>query len=99
MSYLIKKKGSDWGKLHVKDMETKKDLPDEINWLKFSAIEWTIDNKGFFYNTFNAPKNKDKKNMGKKAGTETEKLEYNKIFYHRLGTQQKDDVLLYEDMT
>ena len=44
------------------------------------------NNKGFFYNTFNPPKNMDKKSMGKKAGKETEKLEYNKVYYHHLGT-------------
>ena len=46
-----------------------KDLDDELNWLKFSGLEWSKDNKGFFYSRFDAPK-EDKDHMG----METEEL-------------------------
>ena len=88
MTFKIKKKGSDWASLYVKETATMKDL-DRIDWLKFSSVEWALDNKGFFYSTFPAPKNADKKNMNKKdgAGKETEKLEFNKVYYHKLGSK------------
>jgi prolyl oligopeptidase len=58
-----------------------KDLPDEINWVKFSAVTWTNDSKGFFYGRFAEPKEESLSN----AGMGTQKLVDMKIYYHRLG--------------
>ena len=55
--------------------------------MKFSSIEWKDDNSGFFYNRFDKPKSfTDKKKIS--AGTENDKLEYNKVYYHKIGTTQ-----------
>ena len=82
--YFLKVKGSDWDDAIVRDTETKKDI-DRVKWLKFTGIQWTEDSKGFFYSTFDPPKNQAK------GGKETEKLKDNKVYYHRLGTPQSKD--------
>lgn len=97
-AYQVKRSGSDWATIHVRDAETCKDLENDVlAWVKFSGMSWTADNKGFFYSRFDAPKDQDKTNMDNEAGKETEKLEYQKVFYHRVGTKQSDDVLIYQD--
>jgi prolyl oligopeptidase len=86
LAYGISMAGSDWVELHVRNIETKKDLTDVIKWVKFSDIAWK--NNGFYYSAYEAPKG-DK--------TFTQKNEFHKVFYHVLGTQQSDDVLVFED--
>jgi prolyl oligopeptidase len=72
LAYFLSYKGSDWKSAHVYDVNTKEIMNDELNWIKFSAIDWTEDSKGFFYTKFDAPKNQKKsKNMTDKAGSET----------------------------
>ena len=67
---------------------------DVLKWIKFSSISCTHDNKGFFYSRFDAPKSLDAGNMAK-AGQETDKLENQKVYYHRVGTKQDDDTLVF----
>src|SRR5262249_19886004 len=55
MAYGIADAGSDWNKWYVRDVTTGKDLPDKLDWVKFSGASWTKDNKGFFYSRFDAP--------------------------------------------
>jgi prolyl oligopeptidase len=74
-----------------------KNYPEKIEWLKFSAIEWANDNSGIFYNRFDKPKSIKETKQSDKAGTENDKLEFNKLYYHKLGTSQDQDVLLYEE--
>jgi prolyl oligopeptidase len=59
-------------------------------------MSWTKDNLGFFYSRFPEPAAKDKK-MDETAGQETDKLQFSKVYYHRVGTQQSADVLVFED--
>jgi prolyl oligopeptidase len=61
-------------------------------------MTWTKDSKGFFYSRFESPESLKQKE-GDKAGTETEKLQYQKVYYHRVGSSQEEDVLIYEDST
>lgn len=95
VAYEVKKSGSDWATIYVRDTKTKKDLNDELNWVKFSVISWTPDNKGFFYGRYKEPKSimsqKDK------AGEETDSSKNHMIFYHRVGTSQDKDILIHED--
>ena len=56
MAYFIQNKGSDWRTAYIRDANTGKDLPDKLEWLKFSSVTWTDDNKGFFYGRFDKPK-------------------------------------------
>ncbi|MCA9718339.1 MAG: prolyl oligopeptidase family serine peptidase, partial [Myxococcales bacterium] len=87
VAYGIKRAGSDWEEFKVRDIKTGKDLPDHIQWSKFSEISWTKDGKGFFYARFAAPK----------EGETFEGANYNHmIYYHALGAPQADDVKIYE---
>ncbi|MBX9626848.1 MAG: prolyl oligopeptidase family serine peptidase [Gemmataceae bacterium] len=79
--------GSDWNTWHVLDVATGKPLDDELKWVKFSGASWTADGRGFFYSRFPEPS----KDAAFQALNENMKL-----YYHRLGTPQADDVLVYE---
>ncbi len=86
MSYLISESGSDWKKMYVMEVATKKKLSDEIRWIKFSGASWKDD--GFYYSRYDAPA---------KGAELSAKNEFQKVYYHKLGTGQSDDVLVYED--
>lgn len=78
--------GSDWTTWHVLDIESGKLLPDELKWVKFSGASWTVDDKGFFYSRFPQPE----------AGKAMQSLnKEQKLYYHRLGTPQSQDVIVY----
>ncbi len=86
LAYGVAEAGSDWNTWHVLDVATGKVLPDELKWIKFSEIAWTKDSKGFFYSRYDEPR----------GGGEFQKLNHNqKVYYHRVGTPQRDDVLVY----
>jgi prolyl oligopeptidase len=86
MAYGVSRAGSDWVTIYVMNLETGNRLPDSINWVKFSGINWQGD--GFYYSAYDAPvKGKDY----------SAKNENHKIYYHKLGTSQKDDKLVYQD--
>jgi prolyl oligopeptidase len=80
--------GSDWQTWKVRDLTSGSDLPDKIEWVKFSTAEWTPDGKGFFYSRYDAPKS-DAKLTGSNF--------FQKLFYHRIGTDQSKDILVYEN--
>ncbi len=86
MAYGLSSSGSDWQEWKVRNVETGEDLADHLKWIKFSGASWTNDNLGFFYSRYDEPK-------------EESKFEdvnyYQKLFYHRLGTPQSEDVLIY----
>lgn len=85
-AYGISKSGSDWVEICVKDVESGEDLSDHLTYAKFTSIEWTHDNKGFFYAKYPSFK-------GDAKGTATESLQNHSIFYHVLNTPQHEDVL------
>lgn len=66
-----------------------KDYPEVLEKIKFSSISWTHDNKGVFYSCY-------PEQQGKTDGSETTSNENHKLFYHRLGTQQSEDILVVE---
>ena len=79
--------GSDWSTYYVRDVGSGKQLPDVVKWVKFSSIAWTKDGKGFFYGRYPEPP----------AGKMLEAaVRDKKIYYHRLGTEQSADRLVYE---
>jgi len=87
LAYGTAASGSDWTEWHVRDVDTGKDLPDVIKWVKFSGASWTKDGKGFFYSRYDEPK----------EGTEMRGTNYfQKLYYHVVGTAQADDKLIYE---
>jgi len=86
LAYGVSASGSDWQTWRVRDVATGKDQADVLEWIKFSGVAWTRDDRGFYYARYDEPK----------AGDELESLNYDqKVFYHRLGTPQSDDVLVY----
>jgi prolyl oligopeptidase len=62
---------------------------DVLKGLKFSYLQWTHDSLGFFYGAWDSSKNFD--------GHETKKLAFNKVYYHLVGTSEKEDKLIYEN--
>jgi prolyl oligopeptidase len=86
MAYSLSASGSDWQEWKVRDIDSGKDLADDIKWVKFSGASWTGDNKGFFYSRYDEPKSDALK------GTNY----FQKLYYHRLGTTQSEDVLIYD---
>ncbi|MDX6269665.1 MAG: prolyl oligopeptidase [Acidobacteriota bacterium] len=88
MAYGLSASGSDWSEWKVRDIETGQDLPDTIKWVKFSGASWTADGKGFFYSRYDEPK----AGASQMSGVN----EFQKLYYHRLGTPQADDPLIYE---
>jgi len=87
IAYGLSTAGSDWQEWRVRDIATSKDLADTIKWVKFSGASWTRDGKGFFYSRYAEPKE-----ATKLADTNF----YQKLYYHRIGTEQSEDVLVYE---
>jgi len=86
MAYGTAASGSDWMEWHVRNVDTGKDLPDLIKWVKFSGASWTKDGKGFFYSRYDEPK-----------GTALRDTNYfQKLYYHKVGTDQSEDKLIYE---
>ncbi|MFG6443134.1 prolyl oligopeptidase family serine peptidase [Roseateles sp. LKC17W] len=88
IAYGIAGAGSDWQTWKVRDLATGQDLDDKIEWVKFSSAAWTADGRGFFYSRYDAPKDGEKL---KGANY------FQKLYYHRLGTPQSDDVLVAEN--
>ena len=87
IAYGISKSGSDWQEWQVRNVETGEDFSDHLEWIKFSGATWTKDNQGFFYSRYDAPP----------EGKQLEEANYyQKLYYHRLGTEQADDILVYE---
>lgn len=87
IAYGIAKAGSDWNVWKVREVETGKDLPDTLEWVKFSGASWTHDGKGFFYSRYDKPE--EGANALKAANY------FQKMYYHEIGTDQSEDKLVY----
>ncbi|NJM71531.1 MAG: S9 family peptidase [Scytonema sp. RU_4_4] len=86
LAYGLSTAGSDWQEWKVRDIETGIDLKDQLKWIKFSGASWTNDSKGFFYSRYDEPNEK----------TKLEDVNYyQKLYYHKLGTPQSEDLLIY----
>ena len=87
LAYGLSQSGSDWQVWKIRDIESGKDLAEEIHWVKFSGASWDHDSQGFYYSRYDEPK-------------ESEQFEavnyYQKLYYHRIGTAQSEDILIYE---
>ena len=86
LAYQISEGGSDWRTIHVKDLRTGETLKDKVNWVKFSGISWFKD--GFFYSRYPEPED------GKELSA---KNEFHQVYYHKIGTDQSEDILTYSD--
>jgi prolyl oligopeptidase len=87
LAYGTSASGSDWMEWRVRDVDTGKDLSDLVKWVKFSGASWTKDGQGFFYSRYDEPK----------PGTMLRDANYfHKLYYHKLGTPQTEDKLIYD---
>ncbi len=84
MAYLISEGGSDWRKIIIRKTETNEIVEDTLVDVKFSGVSWK-GNEGFYYSSYDKPK-------GSELSTKTQ---YHKLYYHKLGTEQKNDVLVF----
>lgn len=87
LAYSIAASGSDWNEIKVRDTDTGKDLTDHVKWVKFSRTAWTRDGKGFFYSRYDEPK---------EATKLADVNYYQKLYYHKIGTAQAEDKLVYD---
>lgn len=86
LAYRISRSGSDWNEIYVKMIESGKTLSDKLQWVKFANIAWMKD--GFYYSRYKEPA----------TGAElVSKIQNQKVYYHKVGTAQKDDILVYEN--
>lgn len=85
-AYQISESGSDWQTIYVMNVETKEKLKDEVKWVKFSGIAW--QGNGFYYSRYDEPKKGDELKGAS---------EFQKIYFHKIGTPQSEDKLVYED--
>lgn len=85
-AFSVSKSGSDWKEYYVMELPSGKILSDTLKWIKFSGAAWLGD--GFFYTRYDEPK---------KEAAFSGKNEFAKVYYHRVGTAQSEDFLVYGD--
>ena len=88
-AYALASAGSDWVEIKVLDTETMQPLADHIKWVKFSGASWTRDGRGFYYSAYDAPNEGDAVYSAQNTNQ--------KVYFHRLGTSQAEDILIFED--
>ena len=86
LAYSISRGGSDWNEIYFKNIETGEMLPDHLLWVKFSGLSWYKD--GVFYSGYTPPV------KGKEL---SQKNEFHKLYYHKLGSDQSTDNIISED--
>ncbi|MDX1530587.1 MAG: prolyl oligopeptidase family serine peptidase, partial [Rhodothermales bacterium] len=87
LTYGLSEAGSDWRTFRIRDLGTGEDLDDVLRWIKFSGASWTHDGAGFFYSRYPRPQ--------REGDTYEEVNEGQRLYYHRLGTDQAEDRLVY----
>jgi prolyl oligopeptidase len=103
LAYGLSSSGSDWQEWKVRDIATGEDLKDHLQWIKFSGASWTHDHQGFFYSRYDEPNEKTKLEaenavLGfpqEEQFSKTDVNYYQKLYYHKLGTIQSEDILIY----
>ncbi len=84
-AYLISEGGSDWRKIIVRDTKTNEIVEDTLIDVKFSGVSWQ-GNTGFYYSSYDKPK---------EGSQLSGKTQFHKLYYHKLGTEQKEDKLIF----
>ena len=87
VAYATSEGGSDWMTWQVRDVESKLDLPDLLEWSKFSGAAWRKDGSGFYYGAMDPP------SAGAEGSGRTGPL---KVAFHRIGSGQREDQIVYE---
>ncbi len=86
LAYSTASGGSDWNEIFVMEIKSRKMLGERIKWVKFSGISWWKD--GFFYSSYDEPKEGDELSG---------QNQFHKVYYHKLGTKQSEDILIFND--
>ncbi len=86
LAYGVSKGGSDWRTVYVKDLKTGKTLDDKLEWIKFSGMAWA--GNGFYYSRYEEPE---------KGGELSAKNNFHKVYYHKVGTAQSEDMIVFTD--
>ena len=87
IAYSISDGGSDWRTWKVMNIETGEVLKDELNWAKFSGASWENDDSGFYYRKYDEPDGELLKELNESP----------KLMFHKIGTSQSEDKLIYEN--
>ena len=87
LAYSLSVGGSDWSEVHIRTLSNMRELTDTVHWVKYSGTAWTNDGRGFFYTRYPTPA---------KDSVLTAKAVNGKIYYHRAGTPDSQDRLIYE---
>lgn len=87
LAYTLAEGGADWQTVRVRNLATGRDLDDRVRWMRFSGLSWTRDAKGFFYSRYPEPP---------KGQVLQAALSGHALYYHRVGTPQAEDTLIYE---
>jgi prolyl oligopeptidase len=87
LAYTTAEGGADWQTIHVREIATRRDRQDIVQWMRFSGLSWSRDTKGFFYSRYPEPP------AGKALQAA---LSGQALYYHRVGTPQSEDRLIYE---
>lgn len=86
MAYATSQSGSDWQKVRIINVDTGEEYDETVNWCRFTNLAWSPDGQGFYYSRF------------PETGTVApeDQSNYNKVYYHKVGTPQEQDVLVFE---
>lgn len=87
-AYQTSASGSDWRSVQLMDTKNNKKLADKVDWLRYSGVSWYKD--GFFYSRYGDNSGEDKY---------VEQNQFHKVYYHKVGTPQSEDVLIFADKT
>ncbi len=86
LAYGVSDAGSDWQTWYIRRVDDGRDLQDKVEWVKFSEASWDKENQGFYYSRYDTPE-----------GDALKQTNYfHKLYYHQMGTPQRDDRLIYE---
>lgn len=86
LAYGLSRSGSDEQEVRIRDIDSGKDRDEVLQWCRFTTIAWHHDGSGFFYSRYPDPN----------TVAAEDRMNYNRVYWHRLGTPQSDDVLVYE---
>ena len=86
LAYAISRSGSDWQEIKIRTIDSREDHDETLQWCRFTGIAWKHDNTGFFYNRFPDPN----------TVPPEDQTNYNRVYWHKFGTAQSQDQLIYE---
>ena len=86
LAYGLSRSGSDEKEVRIREIDTGRDYDEVLQWCRFTTIAWKHDGSGFFYSRYPDPN----------TVTPEDRMNFNRVYWHRLGTPQAQDTLVYE---